>query len=139
MMAQVSINGHTMQAAEGLSLFDCADSMGVRVPTSCNKQGKCKECIVEIVEGMDSISAPGELERHLSGAFRLSCRAQVAGTGPIRCHTMRRGNMRIERQAVGLPAAELAGSRREGYGIALDLGTTTVVMRLVNLETAEIV
>ncbi|HUA58166.1 MAG TPA: ASKHA domain-containing protein [Verrucomicrobiae bacterium] len=138
-MTTVTINGSTMQAAPGLSLFDCAESMGVRVPTSCNKQGKCKECMVELAEGMDSISPPGELERHLKGAFRLSCRAQVTGAGPIRCHTMRRGSMRIERQAVGLPAAELDGTRREGFGIALDLGTTTVVLRLVNLLTGEIV
>ncbi len=139
MPVTVTINGSTMQAETGLSLFDCAESMGVRVPTSCNKQGKCKECMVEVAEGMDSISPPGELERHLNGNFRLSCRAQVSGAGPIRCHTMRRGTMRIERHAIGLPAAELDHNRREGYGIALDLGTTTVVLRLVNLETGETV
>ena len=139
MTAQVTINGSTARAPEGMSLFDCAESVGVRVPTSCNKQGKCKECIVEVVEGMESTSAPGEHERHLSGAFRLSCRTQVTGAGPIRCHTMRRGTMRIERRASGLPATEIAVARRAGHGLALDLGTTTVVLRLVNLETGEIV
>ena len=52
---------------------------------------------------------------------------------------MRRGRMRIERHAIGLPAAALAGGTRSGYGIALDLGTTTVVLRLVDLATGEIV
>ena len=131
MTASVTINGSSMPAAAGLSLFDCAEQMGVRVPTSCQKQGKCKECIVEVAEGADSISAPAAEERHLSGPFRLSCRTLVTGPGPIRCHTMRRGHMRIERRAAGLPETELAVSRREGYGIALDLGTTTVVLRLV--------
>ena len=32
----------------GTSLFDAASQAGVRVPTSCVAQGKCKECIVEV-------------------------------------------------------------------------------------------
>jgi uncharacterized 2Fe-2S/4Fe-4S cluster protein (DUF4445 family) len=74
---------------------------------------------------------------------------------------MRRGEMRIERQAFKLPTANqkleldptvtrdgdrilLDGQeidRRRGplYGLAMDLGTTTVVVRLLNLETGEIV
>ena len=137
MPATVTIDGCTLTATAGLSLFECAETLGVRVPTSCNKQGKCKECIVEVAEGMERLSTRGEHERHLNGSFRLSCQAQVADAGFIRCHTMRRGRMRIERRAADLPPAELAVSRRDGYGLALDLGTTTVVLRLVNLETGE--
>ena len=66
-MVAVTINGQTTQAAEGTSLFDCAESLGIQVPTSCRKQGKCKECIVEVTEGIDGLSAPTEQERHLKG------------------------------------------------------------------------
>ena len=52
-MATLSINGHTLTATPALSRFDHAESAGIRVPTSCRKQGKCKECMVEIVEGME--------------------------------------------------------------------------------------
>jgi uncharacterized 2Fe-2S/4Fe-4S cluster protein (DUF4445 family) len=137
--ALVTINGRDMEAVPGMSLFECAGHVGVRVPTSCNRQGKCKECMVEVSEGMGAVSSRGELERHLSGVFRLSCQAQVIGEGAITCHTMRRGNMRIERRAVGLAERDFSDSRRSGYGIALDLGTTTVVLRLLNLESGEIV
>jgi len=139
MAATVTINGLTADAAPGTSLFDCAERLGVRVPTSCNKQGKCKECVVEVAEGLESLSAPGEYERHLSGPFRLSCQTMVLGDGAIRCHTMRRGHMRIEQCAVGLPPSELSANSRPGYGIALDLGTTTVVLRLIDLQTGSIV
>jgi len=50
-LVAVTINGVTTQAPDGISLFDCADGIGIRVPTSCRKQGKCKECIVEVAEG----------------------------------------------------------------------------------------
>ena len=128
MAAILTINGCSVEALPGATIFDCAERLGIRVPTSCHKQGKCKECMVEVSEGMEYLSQATDQERHLSGAFRLSCRTSVNGTGRIRCHTMRRGHMRIERQAVGLPLFD-AYEPRPGFGLAMDLGTTTVVDR----------
>ena len=161
MSVQVTINGIHAEATAGRSLFDCAEQLGVRVPTSCLKQGKCKECIVEIIEGMDCLSTPTEHERHLGGQFRLSCRTLItAAAGTIRCHTMRRGQMRIERHALDLPdggpLVPDAAVTRDGdrvlidgveidrhtgplHGLAMDLGTTTVVLRLLDLESGELV
>jgi len=162
MPATLTINGESASAAFGSTIFDCAESLGVRVPTSCHKQGKCKECLVEVVEGMEMLSPRMPEEKHLDGRFRLSCRAAVSsGAGVIRCHTMRRGPMRIDLSATGLPetlrgmAPDAAVTRRGGaiyiddqevdqsagpiHGIAMDLGTTTVVLRLFNLETGELV
>src|SRR5450755_3626370 len=104
MPAILNINGQASDIGIGVSLFDCAESLGVRVPTSCNKQGKCKECMVEVTEGMDLLSPRTPEEKHLAGAFRLSCRTSVvADAGLVRCHTMRRGQMRIELDGGGLP------------------------------------
>ncbi len=153
----LTINGRTTEAAAGASLFDCAELLGVRVPTSCHKQGKCKECMVEVSEGKEYLSERGEAELHLKGNFRLSCRAQiVTDNGQVRCHTMRRGRMRIERQAflgssarhldpavtrdgdrILLDGVEIARSVQPIHGLAMDLGTTTIVLRLFNLETGE--
>ena len=123
-------------------LFDCAESVGVRVPTSCRKLGKCKECMVEIVEGMECLAPPTPYEQHLKAPFRLSCQASVAADdGHIRCHTMRRGHMKIDRRAEGLPLLPPAPGPRPPapYGIAMDLGTTTVVLRLYDLSSGELV
>ncbi len=79
----------------------------------------------------------------------------------VRCHTMRRGEMRIERHALQLPTTnqklkldpavtrsgdrilldgkEIDRSNGPIHGLAMDLGTTTVVIRLLNLETGEVV
>ena len=77
MPVTLTINGCTIDAEPGPSVFDLAERLGVRVPTSCHKQGKCKECMVEISEGQECLSPRGEAEQHLKGAFRLSCRAQT--------------------------------------------------------------
>jgi uncharacterized 2Fe-2S/4Fe-4S cluster protein (DUF4445 family) len=162
MAVTLTINGQSTPAIPGLSIFDQAEALGIDVPTSCRKQGKCKECMVEIVEGMDCLSPMTEAERHLKGNFRLSCQTTVVSeSGHVRCHTMRRGQMRIERQALGLPASNRAipldpAVTRQGdrilidgveaerstgpiHGIAMDLGTTTVVLRLLDLETGELI
>ncbi len=74
---------------------------------------------------------------------------------------MRRGEMRIERHAFHLPAgnekwkldpavtrdgdrilldgSEIARSTAPIHGLAMDLGTTTIVIRLLNLETGEVI
>jgi uncharacterized 2Fe-2S/4Fe-4S cluster protein (DUF4445 family) len=162
MAVTLTINGQSIQATGERSLFDYAEALGIPVPTSCRKQGKCKECMVEVVEGMNVLSAMAEPERHLTGNFRLSCQTHVtAEEGHVRCHTMRRGQMRIECHAFGLPLVNRVPKldpavTREGdrimidgveversagpiLGIAADIGTTTVVLRLVDLESGELI
>jgi len=164
MPVTLTVNGRRIDAAAGVSLFTAADRAGVRVPTSCVTQGKCKECVVEITRGMALLTPPSECERHLDARsrFRLSCQARIAADrGDVECHTMRRGQMRIERKALDLPAShqttaldpavvrdgdrivdatsgeEIARAAGSVHGLALDLGTTTVVVRLIDLETGE--
>lgn len=167
MSVRLTINGHRMDAPAGVSIFDAAEQAGVRVPTSCVTQGKCKECVVEITRGIELLSAPTQFEKHLdlrNTRFRLSCQCRItAEQGDVECHTMRRGHMRIERRALGLPITHATtpldpAVRRSGerivdaasgediahsagpiHGLAIDLGTTTVVVRLVDLETGELV
>lgn len=162
MSVRLHFNGHACDAERDVSLFTCAEKLGVPVPTSCRKQGKCKECVVEVTEGMEHLLKPGPEERHLTGAFRLSCCARiVAGEGEVRCHTMRRGAMRIEQHAFALPVhgpkwklepavtrdadrilldgGEIDRGTGPLHGLAIDLGTTTIVLRLLNLETGEVV
>src|SRR5262245_45313806 len=107
MAVTLRVNEQTVLVPAGVSLFDAAGQAGVRVPTSCVTQGKCKECVVEIAHGMELLTPPTEFERHLDARsqFRLSCQCRVAAeTGEVECHTMRRGQMRIERKALHLPA-----------------------------------
>jgi uncharacterized 2Fe-2S/4Fe-4S cluster protein (DUF4445 family) len=161
-MARLSINNVELEASLGATLFDCAEQVGVQIPTSCRKQGKCKECLVEVTRGRELLTPPVAEEAHLRGGFRLACRTKVAAQhGEIHCHTMRRGEMRIERHASELPTSlqqlqlepcvvrdgdriliddlEVAHGQGPIHGIAMDLGTTTIVARLFNLETGALI
>jgi uncharacterized 2Fe-2S/4Fe-4S cluster protein (DUF4445 family) len=153
----LTIDGMSGPASEGVTLFDCAEALGVTVPTSCFKQGKCRECLVEIEGGAELLSPLTAQEGHLGGRFRLACRTEITAPGEIRCHTLRRGTLRIETETEGLeghdrldpavtregrhvlldgvPLAETAGPL---HGLALDVGTTTVALRLHDLETGRL-
>jgi uncharacterized 2Fe-2S/4Fe-4S cluster protein (DUF4445 family) len=156
--ATVTIDGVSGPATPGLSLFELAETLGVAIPTSCHKQGKCRECLVEIETGAEFLGALTTEEAHLEGRFRLACRSRVAATGDIRAHTLRRGRLRIETETSGLEAlpapldptvtrdgrhvlldgARLTEADGPLHGLAIDLGTTTVALRLYNLESGRL-
>jgi uncharacterized 2Fe-2S/4Fe-4S cluster protein (DUF4445 family) len=161
MSVELHFNHYQTRVSSGSTLFECAESLGIAVPTSCRKQGKCKECVIEVTEGAECLSERDPAERHLKGDFRLSCCCRlIKDSGTVRCHTMRRGELRIEREALHLSVGRTGWKidppvRRDGerilldgeeigrgtgplHGLALDLGTTTVVLRLLNLETGEV-
>jgi uncharacterized 2Fe-2S/4Fe-4S cluster protein (DUF4445 family) len=161
MPVEVEIDKRTTLARVGQSLFECAEQMDVQIPTSCIKNGKCRECLVEVSEGGELLSPISPEEEHLQGRFRLSCRATISvNSGRISCHTLRREKMRIEQEARHLPTSfqdtplNPAVTRRgksvlldgksiaQGgaiYGVALDVGTTTVAVRLIDLESGDLV
>ncbi len=169
MSVELHFNNQKHFVEAGSLLHEYAESFGIHVPTSCNRQGKCKECLVEVTEGMECLSEPVAKEAHLRSSavsgknnFRLSCRTRIiAESGVIRCNTMHRGEMRIETKALQLPVhnqnikpdpavtrdgnkilldgKEIGQTDGPIHGLALDLGTTTIVLRLLNLETGEII
>jgi uncharacterized 2Fe-2S/4Fe-4S cluster protein (DUF4445 family) len=154
--SRLSIDGHEGVLAPGESIFRAAERLGLHVPTSCHEQGKCRECLVEIEGGGEALTPRTPEEEHLPASFRLSCRARRATPGHLKAHTMRRGALRIEESSQGLdstfgdalePRYRRLETRllRDGeevgtidgppLGVAVDLGTTTVVLELVDLET----
>jgi uncharacterized 2Fe-2S/4Fe-4S cluster protein (DUF4445 family) len=125
----------------------------MQVPTSCRRTGRCRECVVEVTSGGEHLSSPTAPEEFLREPFRLACQAALSTPdAPVEFATVRR-RLRIvapepePRTAPIDPVVRVVDGmvlygdepiepRRDGvYGIALDLGTTTVAFELVDLET----
>ncbi len=167
--ASLTLEHDSDSGTPAASMFELAEKMQVQVPTSCKKNGKCRECLIEVTEGMDLLTPRTTEESHLRDEFRLSCCARISpdtwsaeGQTRIRCHTLKRQEMRINQEGQDLPLSfrdvplAPAVTRRsnqiflEGraiaettapdpglYGVALDIGTTTVVARLIDLQNGE--
>ena len=186
-------NQTSLPLEAGKTLFDYADDLAVRVPTSCNRNGECHECIVEVRRGMDALEPLNDTEEFLRENYRLACQARVINIeADIEFNVLRRQprilTESIQRDDIDLdpltvregdniifkgdvpPAANppapfakrkgarkseanFAGDARGGagggprivdryrgriLGIAADIGTTTVAMNLVDLETGDI-
>ena len=70
-------NQTSLPLEAGKTLFDYADDLAVRVPTSCNRNGECHECIVEVRRGMDALDPISDAEEFLRDNYRLACQATV--------------------------------------------------------------
>jgi uncharacterized 2Fe-2S/4Fe-4S cluster protein (DUF4445 family) len=151
-VATISHDGQTLDLVGGKSVFDYADDLKVQVPTSCRRAGTCHECVVEIDRGMEALCPRTPAESFLRGNYRLACQARVENPGvDVRFAPLRRRlKILVETQSKPMqvdPLVTRAGhsvlydgepiDRYRGhlYGLAIDLGTTTVVMELVDLES----
>jgi uncharacterized 2Fe-2S/4Fe-4S cluster protein (DUF4445 family) len=151
-MAFVSSGGQRCESEPGCTLFECADRLGVRVPTSCGRQGICHECVVEVTRGSEALVPRTAPEAFLRGGYRLACQAAVSDAGldvefaPLARRpqilttstsaeteidpivTRQDGKIFYDGEAIDQDRARLCG-------LAVDWGTTTVVLELIDLET----
>ena len=154
----VSHDGKTQPLSAGMTLFDCADELAVEVPTSCQRNGRCHECVVEVTGGADALSPRTEAEGFLRAPYRLACQATVERADIDVAFTPLRRRARIltlagadvaDRPQAFDPLVTRRGEevlydgavvdryRGRMLGLAVDLGTTTVVLDFVDLETGE--
>ena len=145
----------TLASVAGKSVFDYADALSVRVPTSCGRTGECHECIVEIRRGMDALTPLTDAEGFLRGAYRLACQAHIVDAAADVEFAVLRRQPRILTQSTRRDVTPDPLTRRIGDGVffgderiddyrgqicgaAVDVGTTTVALNLLDLETGAI-
>ncbi|MCY4585967.1 MAG: ASKHA domain-containing protein [Bryobacterales bacterium] len=153
-MSRIAFGGHSLPLIAGKTIFDYADELQVRVPTSCGRTGLCHECIVEVKAGQENLGAPTEPEAFLRGDYRLACQAVIKHSDEDIEFSLLHANQKILSSRPPKDVSLDPAVRRDGdnvihgeqvidkyrgrmYGVAVDLGTTTVVAELVDLETGE--
>ena len=145
------------QLEAGGNILDYARRLGIPIASRCGGNGTCGECRVVVEQGGELLSARSDSEKSLGGMERLACQAEVTGTGgDLYMRVMHYGNMRVlsEGSSRKIPLDPLTkrvggnvvfDNRRIGdyrghiYGIAADIGTTTVVLHLMDLENGNLV
>ncbi len=123
--------GASFEVPEGAPLRDALFVRGVEFP--CGGRGACRGCRVRVLEGdvppgPEDLAglAPGEISK----GWRLACRLRAAGPLVL--------EMAQWETSILSDDAPFAFTPREGRGIAVDLGTTTLVAQLVDLSTGSV-
>ena len=104
------------------------------VEFACDGQSECGSCRVQVLEGVLPVT-PQDVDvfrpDELAAGWRLACQAVATGQLQLRC---------------GQPGVEILGDRadgkssnKSGYGVAVDLGSTTIVAQLLELSTGRLV
>ncbi len=140
---RASVEKYEFSAEAGDNLMELLRENGIPVNALCGGAGRCGKCAVRLLEGELPVTAadkayfkPEELE---SGA-RLSCTAEVRSD--IRVRLLRQTEEKI--RALGADPGFKRDISKEpgagkGYGIAADIGTTTIALSLVELSPGEVV
>ncbi len=128
---RVEPRGLVLEVPRGAELADRLAAQGVELP--CGGRGECGGCRVRVVEG--ALAASGE-ELDLLGPERVAAGWRLA----CRCRADVDATIEVEgwRHPILVDETPFAFAPREGSGIAVDVGTTTLVAQLVDLGTGAV-
>ena len=123
--------GKELKVNDQTPLIDVLHEFGVEFP--CGGKGTCGKCKVRLLEGEIEITATHRQKIEQLGIFedwRLACCSSC--TSDI--------TLEIEQfnYLILADETEFDFSPGEGFGIAVDLGTTTLVTQLIDLKTARV-
>ena len=123
--------GAAFDVAQGSSLQEVLFPYGVEFP--CGGRARCKGCRVRILEG--NLPVTPEQEQILS-------RTELDAGWRLACHCRAEADLTLElaqwEAAILSDEAPFSFTPRDGLGVAIDVGTTTLVAQLLDLRTADV-
>lgn len=143
----------------GRTILSYAQELEIPINVGCGGLGICKECRVKVEKGSEALNKKTRAEMGLEDDERLACQAKiekdgydvyvkVVQTGFI-TNVLTYGKQRKEISLNPLAKREgdkvlLGGEEIDDYrgsilGIAADVGTTTVVLHVIDLEKGNII
>jgi len=143
----------------GLTILDYAQKLQIKINAECGGVGKCGKCIVRIEKGEENLNQPTSSEKkiNLPEKHRLACQARIVrDISDIVVYIKEFGEYEIlkygmEREVEICPSyikkngnvykngKEIDIYRDGIFGLAIDIGTTTIVFDIVNLENGDII
>ncbi len=149
MIVRITSDGEEIRTPEPLTSI--LREKGIHFPLYCGGSGQCGKCLIQVREGVLPVTTADRQclsEEQLNEGYRLGCQAVVEGNCMIELEAG------IIEQDFYVPPSIVknieseSGSRNRltelnGYGdgrlgIAVDIGTTTIAMVLVNMNTGNI-
>ncbi len=132
---EYKIYGSTKQ-----TLYELLLKHGIAIPAVCSGKGLCGKCRIQVLEGEICLSEEDKryfTKEEIEKGFRLSCQAYPGTDCTIELSQNHSGKFFVlanedeEKIVAATPGGE--------YGIAVDIGTTTVAMMLVEIKTGAVI
>lgn len=139
-------------AESGQTVLEVLIGAGIFLRTDCGGKGSCGKCRVKVIKpSAEAVTAPDESEikilgqTHFSAGYRLACRLTIAGDITLEIPATSRLSAEVAQKGqttlFNIPTASKSpGTGRSVlYGLAVDLGTTTIAVYLCDLEAFSVV
>lgn len=123
--------GVEIEACHGDSMRDLLFEQGVEFP--CGGQGRCRGCRVRVQQGEVRITDRQQEKltpQELDAGWRLACQCNVEDDLVI--------ELRQWDAAILANDTAFTFTPQEGLGVAIDVGTTTLVAQLLDLQTGHV-
>jgi uncharacterized 2Fe-2S/4Fe-4S cluster protein (DUF4445 family) len=137
----------TFTVATGLNLREALRVEGLYIDGSCGDRGTCGRCVIRVVSGDAGDPSPSETgmlgAESVSASQRLACRVTVIGDMSIAVDPERILEVDRTGRWKDVHGSPLFNPARlsldgEGYGVAVDLGTTSIAAALFELATGRL-
>ena len=128
---QLEPSGTVVEVPRGTSLSSPLSLHGIEFP--CGGTGLCGGCRVRVLHGSLPVTEQDSLffsAEDLSSGWRLACQAIADVPLVLECEQWR--------MEILSDNSSLSGRGKQGLGIAVDLGTTTIAAQLVDLATGNV-
>ena len=149
-------SGLKTEVPRGGTLLEAARLAGVYLTSLCGGDGICGKCKVVVAEGeVDAPETTLLTDEEVRQHFVLACQARVLSDVTVAVpggHALDTGRILVGVDTRGEPCAGVAGTfpfdpplpplddpARRHYGVAVDVGTTTVVAHLLDYAARETV
>ena len=147
-MASVTVmqTGRRLECLENANLLQTLLDAGVFVDNPCNGTGVCGKCKVRVVSG--KCSPVSETERailtqeEITEGIRLSCMTEICCFGEdgseneVEIETLQK-ERKHKVLTKGYMPEFVKDEHTDGYGVVIDIGTTTVVTALIDRKTGQ--
>ena len=145
---------HQVAAAFGANILEVAREAGISIDAPCGGAGTCGKCRVKLLEGEVEGGKSHRKSQEYEEGWRLACQSTVCGDARLEvpaeaasfAHDIQTADLssqeeldRYNNELTNLFATGISrGVAETGYGVAIDIGTTTVTAALIDLATGEI-
>ena len=150
---RITVEGRALAVQKGVTLMEGLVAAGLFLRSDCGGRGHCGKCLVRVSSGdAQGLSKPDEAEAKIISAgewaagYRLACRARVLGPASLEIPEESRLAQDVVKEGLplllsrlGSPAPVSHRGFSDAWGVAVDLGTTTIAVYLCDLARTAVV
>ena len=137
-------NDVRINVPKGTNLLEAAQKADIYVNASCNGQGSCWKCRLILESGtVENRSTSLLSDREKENGYILACQTKVTDNIEL-TQTVREDNWKVtasvlqKKCSLELVDVRPAHQDEKSLGMAVDLGTTSIVVYIVDMQTGEV-